>query len=68
MKSLDEYLKKTYKVEILPDTEEGGFVVSFPELPGCLSVGNTVEEALINAEDAKRAWFEAAIESGSDIE
>ena len=34
MKSLDEYLKKTYKVEILPDTEEGGFVVSCPELPG----------------------------------
>ncbi|MDO4623379.1 MAG: type II toxin-antitoxin system HicB family antitoxin [Eubacteriales bacterium] len=67
MKTLNEYMKMPYRMEIVEDTEEGGFVVSFPDLPGCLTVGNTVEEAIANARDAKRAWFEAAIESGVSI-
>ena len=49
---------------ITPDSEEGGFAVSFPDLPGCFTVGKTVDEAVANAEDAKKAWLEAALESG----
>lgn len=64
MRTIDEYMKLPYKMEIIPDTEEGGFVVSFPDLPGCLTIGDTVEEALKSADDAKRAWLEAAIEDG----
>lgn len=67
MRSLNEYLKMPYKMEIVEDQEEGGFVVSFPDLPGCLTCGDSVEEALKNAEDAKKAWFEAAIEDGVEI-
>lgn len=37
-------------------------MVSFPDLPGCLTMGDTIEEAIQNAEDAKRVWIEAAIE------
>lgn len=37
MKTLQEYLELPYKMELIPDTEEGGYVVSFPELPGCLT-------------------------------
>ncbi|MCF0229737.1 MAG: type II toxin-antitoxin system HicB family antitoxin [Parasporobacterium sp.] len=33
-------------MEIVPDAEDGGYVVSFPDLPGCLTVGDTIEEAL----------------------
>ncbi|MBO6253209.1 MAG: toxin-antitoxin system HicB family antitoxin [Butyrivibrio sp.] len=66
-KTIDEYMKKPYKMEIVKDTDEGGFVISFPELPGCLTVGGTVEEAIKNAEDAKKTWFEAALEEGIAI-
>lgn len=67
MRTIAEYMKLPYKMEITPDTEEGGFAVSFPDLPGCLTVGDTIEEAIKNAADAKRAWFEAAIEDGVSI-
>ena len=66
MKTIEEYMKLPYKMEIVPD-EEGGYVVSFPELPRCLSTGDKIEEAIKNAVDAKRAWFEAAIEDGVEI-
>lgn len=36
-------------------------MVSFPDLPGCLSEGDTIEEAMHNAEDAKCTWIEAGI-------
>lgn len=36
------------KVIIEEDTEDGGFIVSCPALPGCHSEGETVEEALAN--------------------
>ncbi len=62
MKTIEEYLKLPYKMEITPDTEEPGYTVSFPELPGCLTCGDTLEEALANAEDAKRAWLTACLE------
>ena len=67
MRTIEEYMSLPYKMELIPDSYEGGFVVSFPELPGCLSVGETAEEAIINAEDAKLAWFTAAIEDGVTI-
>lgn len=67
MKTIDEYMKMPYRVELTPDCDEGGFVVSFPELPGCISVGETVEEAYANAIDAKQAWLEAAIADNINI-
>lgn len=67
MRTLNDYLKLPYKMEIIPDTEEGGFTVSFPELPGCISCGNTLTAAYKNAEDAKAAWLEAAINEGISI-
>ncbi|MBQ6450682.1 MAG: type II toxin-antitoxin system HicB family antitoxin [Solobacterium sp.] len=62
MKTVDEYMKEPYRMEITPDPEEGGYVISFPDLPGCLTSGETIEKAVQNAEDAKRAWFSATIE------
>lgn len=54
MKTLDEYLKKPYRMNIKEDKDEGGYVVSFPELPGCITCGETIESAVKNAEDAKK--------------
>ncbi len=54
MRSLDEYMKLPYKLEIMPDPDESGFVASYPELPGCITCGETIAEAVVNAEDAKK--------------
>lgn len=67
MKKIDEYMKRPYKMEIVRDEDEGGYVVSYPELPGCITVGDTIEDAIRNADDARRAWFEAAFEEGITI-
>ncbi len=61
MKTLNDYMAVSYRMEIVEDTEEGGFVVSYPELPGCISCGETIESAIANAQDVKKAWLEAAI-------
>ena len=61
MKTLNEYLAMPYRMEIVEDREEGGFVVSFPELPGCITCGETLETAVANAQDAKKAWLEARV-------
>ncbi len=39
----------------------GGYVVSFPELSGCLTCADTIESAILQAEDVKKAWLEAAL-------
>ena len=62
MKDLDYYMSLDYRMEIIPDTEEGGYVVRFPDLPGCLTCGDTVEQAVKNAADCRKAWFEAQLE------
>ena len=62
MKSVDYYMKLPYKMEINSDTSEQGYVISFPELPGCITCGETLESALANAEDCKREWLTAALE------
>ena len=67
MKTLNDYFAMNYRMEIVEDKDEGGFVVSFPELPGCITCGETVESAVANALDAKKAWLEAALEDGIEI-
>lgn len=64
MKTLNEYLALPYRMELVKDPDEGGFVVSFPDLPGCITCGETLEAAVANAADAKRAWLQAALEDG----
>lgn len=64
---IDDYMRLPYRMEIVEDPDEGGFVVSFPELPGCLSQGETLEAAFSNAQDAKRAWIDAVLEQGDTV-
>lgn len=67
MNRLNEYMSLPYRMEIVEDKLEGGFVVSYPELPGCISSGETIESALNNAHDAKIEWLTFAIEDGLTI-
>lgn len=67
MKTIDEYMRLPYRLEIVPDPDEGGYVAHYPDLPGCITVGETLESAVLNAADAKKAWLEAALEDGVKI-
>ena len=67
MKTLNDYLSMAYRMEIVEDKDEGGYVVSFPERPGCITCGETIESAVKNAEDAKKEWLMAALEDGVEI-
>ncbi len=68
MKTLSDYMKMSYRMEIVEDKDESGFVVSYPELPGCITCGETIEAAVANAQDAKKEWLEAALEQGIKIQ
>ena len=52
MKNLEYYMSLPYRMEVVPDIEEGGYMASFPELPGCLTCADTMEELIVNAQDA----------------
>ena len=67
MKTLNDYMEMSYRLELVEDKEEGGYVASYPDLPGCITCGDTIEEAVSNAKDAKKAWLEAALEEGIEI-
>ena len=67
MKTLDEYLSLPYCLEIIPDLDEGGYVASYPDLPGCITCGDSLESVAVNAADAKREWLIAAMEQGLNI-
>ena len=51
-------------LKVVPDPNEGGFIVSYPDLPGCITCGDTMEAAIANARDAKAEWLAAASEEG----
>ena len=67
MITLNEYMSMSYKMEIIEDQDEGGYVISYPDLPGCITCGETIESAMLNAKDAKREWIRAALEEGIEI-
>ena len=51
----------------LPSEDGGGFSVVVPDLPGCMSDGETPEEAIANVQDAIAAWIEAAQDMGRPV-
>jgi predicted RNase H-like HicB family nuclease len=45
---------------VLEPSDEGGYTVYVPSLPGCISEGNTLEEALVNIREAIELYLEPA--------
>jgi predicted RNase H-like HicB family nuclease len=56
-----------YPVAIEPGTETEAYGVVVPDLPGCFSAGDTMEEAMAKAEEAIAAWIETALDTGLDV-
>ncbi len=52
-REVERYMALPYRVELIPSVD-GGFVVRIPDLPGCLSQGETVEEAMAMIRVAQR--------------
>ena len=57
---------RTYRIQLQPEPE-GGFTVFVPSLPGCITYGETVEEALTMAREAIEGYIELLEEQGSPI-
>lgn len=64
MKTLNDYMKLSYRMKNVDDKDEGGFVVSYPDLPGCITCGETIESAVANVLDAKKAWMKMLLKQG----
>lgn len=60
----EEYM---HEVVPLPECEGGGFLITFPDLPGCMSDGETIEETMANGRDAFDSWVSAAIDAGRAV-
>lgn len=53
--------------KVIRGDEVDGFLAEAPELPGCVTVGATVEEAQEMLHDAIEGWIEAALAAGEDV-
>jgi antitoxin HicB len=55
-----------YRITIRPlsKDEGGGYLVEYPEIPGCMSDGETIEEAIANGREALRDCLDVLKESG----
>jgi len=61
-KDLNYYMGLNYKIEIVADKDEGGYALSCPELRGCITCADTLEQGVKLIEDAKKCWFTVCIE------
>lgn len=64
---MDKQLKYPFEIRPLSEEEGGGYLMSFPDLPGCVSDGETIEDAIINGIDAINSWIETAKEFNDPI-
>ena len=65
-KTVEYYMDLPYTIELIPEPQ-GGWFVAVKELPGCMSQGDTVEEAIEMIRDAMRGWIEVSLQDGDPI-
>ena len=66
-KDLKYYAALPYDI-VITSSPEGGYVATIPDLPGCITQGDTREEVLEMIEDAKLCWLDAALDLGQSID
>jgi predicted RNase H-like HicB family nuclease len=54
-------------VILFPDHEDGGWVAEVPSLPGCISQGDTRQEAIASIRDAIATWIDGAQQVGMEV-
>lgn len=63
----DRYLALPYTRILVPDPDEGGFLAEVLELPGCITYGETPDEAYAMLQDAMAGWIAASLAAGYAI-
>ena len=66
-KSVEYYVSLPYRVEVYPEPDGSGYTAMVPELPGCMTCADTLEELWGMIEEAKRGWLEIALEDGDYV-
>ncbi len=63
---IDKTLINSYPFAIRPLSQEdgGGFMIEYPDLPGCVSDGSTPEEAIVHGRDAVKAYLLSCVRHG----
>lgn len=56
-----------YTIILDPDPDKGGYTVTVPALPGCVTQGETIEEAIAMAKDAIRLYIETLVADGESV-
>ena len=67
MKTLEDYMKLAYRVNIIPDPDEGGYTAYYPDLPGCMTCVESIDELEDMLKDAKKTWIASELKQGRDI-
>jgi antitoxin HicB len=56
-----------FRIRRLVDDEGRGYLIEFPDLPGCISDGATIDEAIAHGADALASWIATAKEFGDTV-
>lgn len=64
-KTIEYYMRLPYRVDIYP--EDDGFTAVVPDLPGCMTCADSLDEVWEMIEEAKELWLQVALEDGSYI-
>jgi antitoxin HicB len=65
-RTLEYYLDLEYPFNVIADPD-GGYVVIFPDLPGCMTQVETLDELPVMTEEARSLWIETEYDLGHDI-
>ena len=60
-------LEYPFITSVLPEAEGSGYLIEYPDLPGCMSDGETIQEAIEKGRGAVESWIETARAHGDEI-
>ncbi|MEX2314111.1 MAG: toxin-antitoxin system HicB family antitoxin [Thermomicrobiales bacterium] len=66
-RTLADYLAMEYPFNVIADPDAGGYVIEFPDLPGCLTQVDTLDELPAMVEEVRALWIETTYELGQDV-
>lgn len=65
--SVEKPVMRKYAIILEPDPEEGGYTVTVPALPGCITQGETIEQCIERAREAIAGYIESLIAEGEPV-
>lgn len=66
-RDMSYYLSLPYAVRVYREPDGSGFTAEIPDLPGCITCADTLDEVWALIDDAKQGWLELALADGDPI-